>query len=324
MAFPLQRMRRLRKNPTLRRMVRENEVKIDDLIYPLFVVHGQGVKSEIKALPGNYYFSIDRLVEEAREVKDLGIPAILLFGVTEKRDSCATEAYSDQGIVQQAVRKLKESVPELVVITDVCSCEYTDHENCGIMEEGYLVNDASVDLLVKTTLSHARAGADMVAPAAMLDGQVRAMRMALESEGFPDVAIMSYSAKFASKLYDPFFKSTNSTTIVDKRTHQMDYSNADEALREIALDIEEGVDICIVKPALFYLDIVSRVKQKFGFPVAVYNVSGEYAIFKAAAEAGCIDEKNVRMEMLTAFKRAGADLIITYFAKQVAAELRSS
>jgi porphobilinogen synthase len=305
-------------------MVREHVVRIDDLIFPLFVVHGEGIKSEIKALPGTYYFSVDRLEVEAREIRDLGIPAILLFGVAEKRDSCATEAYSDKGVVQQAVRKLKECVPDLVVITDVCSCEYTDHGNCGLVEEGYLVNDASVDLLVKTTLSHARAGADIVAPAAMLDGQVRAIRMALESEGFPDVAIMSYSTKFASRLYDPFRETTSATTNVDKRTHQMDYANADEALREIALDIEEGADICIVKPALFYLDIVHRVKQKFAFPVAVYNVSGEYVLFKTAAEAGRFNEASIRMEMLTSFKRAGADLIITYYAKQVAAELQAS
>ena len=305
-------------------MVREHEVRIDDLIYPLFVVHGQGIKSEIKALPGNYHFSVDRLVEEAKEVRDLGIPAVLLFGVTEKRDNRASEAYSDQGIVQLAVRKLKQSVPDLVVVTDVCSCEYTDHGNCGILEDGYLVNDASVDLLVKTTLSHARAGADIVAPAAMLDGQVQSMRMALETEGFPNVAIMSYAAKFASRLYDPFFQSTNATTCVDKRTHQMDCANSDEAMREIALDIKEGADICIVKPGLFYLDIVYRAKQQFAFPLAVYNTSGEYALLNAAAEAGRVDESTIRMEMITAFKRAGADLIITYYAKQIAAELQGS
>ena len=323
MGFPSLRLRRLRKNETLRRMVREHRVRVDDLIYPLFAVHGRGIKEEIKALPGNYHLSVDRLVEEARHVRDLGIPAILLFGLPEQRNPNATEAYSEEGIVQRAVRSLKREVPELVVITDVCLCEYTDHGHCGIIENGYLQNDRSVELLAKTTVTHARAGADIVAPAAMLDGQIRAMRDALESEGFPETAIMGYSAKFCSKLYDPFFKQCTHSSVAfgDKRTHQMDYANSDEAIREIALDLEEGADLVIVKPALFYLDIVYRVKNEFNVPVTVYNVSGEYVILKAAAESGRIDESTIKMEIMTAFKRAGADLIITYYAKQIAAEL---
>jgi len=324
MGFPTQRLRRLRRNQTQRSMVRECDVRRDDLIYPLFVVHGRGIKQEIKGLAGNYHHSVDLLVEEAKQIRDLGILAVLIFGIPEKKDADASEAYAENGIVQQAVRALKREVEGLTVITDVCLCEYTEHGHCGIIENGYLINDRSLELLAKVTVSHATAGADIVAPAAMLDGQIRTMRSALDKERLIDTAIMGYSAKFASKLYDPFFKQCTHSAVAfgDKRTHQMDFGNSDEAMREIALDIEEGADIIMVKPALFYLDIVARAKAEFKMPLAVYNVSGEYVMLKAAAEAGRLDEASVRMEMLTAFKRAGADLIITYLAKEVASALK--
>jgi len=324
MSFPTQRMRRLRRNEGLRRMVRESRLSVDDLIYPLFVVHGKGIKKEIEPLPGNYHLSVDRLEEEAKEIRDLGIPAVILFGIPEKRDEMASEAYDPKGIVQVAIRRLKKSVPNLIVITDVCLCEYTPHGHCGIVKDGYLQNDPSVELLKKVTLAQAEAGSDIVAPAAMLDGQVAAMRSALDEHGFTDIAIMGYSAKMATKLYDPFFKSATESAVAfgDKKSHQMDYSNANEALREIALDIEEGADIVMVKPGMFYMDIIYRAKQKFGVPLAVYNVSGEYAMIKSAAQMGRINEREITLELLTSFKRAGADLILTYSARDVAPLLR--
>jgi porphobilinogen synthase len=317
-------MRRLRRTETLRSMVRESKVAPTDLIYPLFVVHGTGIKKEIEVLPGNYHLSVDKLEAEARAVRDLGIPAVILFGLPAKRDEEVSESFAPEGIVQQAVRRLKKAVPDLVVITDVCMCEYTPHGHCGIISNGYLLNDRSVELLRKITVSHAEAGADIVAPAAMLDGQVAAMRSALDEHGFINVAIMGYSAKMASKLYDPFFKGGTESVVSfgDKKSHQMDYSNANEALREIALDIEEGADIVMVKPGMFYMDIIYRAKQKFGMPLAVYNVSGEYAMIKSAAQMGRINEKEVVLELLTSFKRAGADLILTYFAKEYAPLLK--
>lgn len=320
MGFPIHRMRRLRQNETLRRMVRETTLAVDDLILPLFVVPGQGVKQEISALPGNYHLSVDCLVEEAKQVRDLGIPAVLLFGIPKHKDERASQAYSPTGIVQNAVRALKSQVPEILVVTDVCLCEYTTTSHCGIIENGYLVNDPSLELLVKTTVSHAEAGSDIVAPAAMLDGQIQAMRQALDARGFHNLPIMGYSAKYASKLYDPFFREgTQSTPLSgNKKTHQMDFANSDEAMREIALDVEEGADIIMVKPGLFYLDIVYRAKQEFQMPLAVYNVSGEYALIDAAAQLGRLDKDAIMIEALTCLKRAGADMIITYFSKRAA------
>lgn len=324
--FPAQRLRRLRQNEAFRRLVREHSVAVDDLILPLFVVPGHGVKHEINAIPGNYHLSIDKLIEEVKEVRDLGIPGVLLFGVPDpsEKDLMATGAYSPTGIVQQAVRALKKEVPEVLVITDVCLCEYTPHCHCGILENGYLVNDASKEVLAKTALSHVEAGSDMVAPAAMLDGQIRTLRETLDEGGFTNTPIMAYSAKYASKLYDPFFKEGTQSALShgDKKTHQMDSSNADEAMREIALDIEEGADIVMVKPALYYLDIVYRAKTQFRMPLATYNVSGEYAMIDAAARIGRLNKKLIMMEALTSMKRAGADIIITYFAKEVAEHLK--
>lgn len=324
MAFPVTRLRRLRQSEAIRGLVRENQVAPGKFILPLFAVPGRGIRQEIAALPENYHLSIDRLVEEARAVQDLGIPAVLLFGLPETKDDAATGAYAPRGIVQEAVRALKREVPDLIVITDVCACEYTSHGHCGILRDGYLDNDSSLELLTRITLSHAEAGSDIVAPAAMLDGQIGAMRQILDTHGFQNVSIMAYAAKYASKLYDPFFKHGTHTALAfgDKRTHQMDVANADEAMREIALDIEEGADIVIVKPALFYLDIVARAKREFHTPLAVYNVSGEYAMIDAAARLGRLDRDAIMMECLTSMRRAGADIIITYFAKRAAALLQ--
>jgi porphobilinogen synthase len=318
--FPVQRPRRLRRTAALRRLVAETSVSVDDLILPLFVVHGTGVRQEIAALPGAFHLSVDRLVEEVAEVHDLRIPAVLLFGLPEVKDQDASEAYAPDGIVQQAVRALKAEVPDVLVITDVCMCEYTTHGHCGLIVDGYVDNDSTLDLIARTALSHVEAGADIVAPAAMMDGQIRAIRSILDENDFTNTVVMAYAAKYASKLYDPFFRHGTESSVAfgDKKTHQMDFANSNEALREIALDIEEGADIVMVKPALFYLDVVRRAKDEFAMPLAVYNVSGEYAMLKAAASAGLIDEVAVLMETMTAFKRAGADIVITYAAKQVA------
>src|SRR6266436_955434 len=326
MAFPAQRLRRLRQNTGFRRLVRETSISTDDLILPLFVVPGHGIKKEMSSLPENYHLSIDCLVEEAKEINDLGVSAILLFGVPENdvKDDQATGAYCPNGIVQRAVRAVKDAVPDLMVITDVCLCEYTPHSHCGILKDGYLMNDLSLELLAKTAVSHAEAGSDMVAPAAMLDGQIGTLRRALDASGFENLPIMAYSAKYASKLYDPFFREGTQSALAhgDKKTHQMDYCNSNEAMREIALDIEEGADIVMVKPALYYLDIVYRAKTEFQMPLATYNVSGEYAMIDAAARIGRLDKKLIMMEALISMKRAGADIIITYFAKEVAKELK--
>ncbi len=320
MAFPQRRLRRLRQNGAFRSLVRETKISVNDFILPMFVAPGSGVKREIGSLPDNYQFSIDRLVEEAKQVQDLGIQAILLFGVAETKDALGTGAYSPTGIVQTALRALKKSVPGLLVFTDVCLCEYTLTGHCGILENGYLVNDSSLELLIKTTVSHAEAGSDMVAPAAMLDGQIQAMRAALDKNGFSNLPIMAYAAKYASKLYDPFFKEATESSVSsgDKKTHQMDVGNSNEAMREIAADIEEGADIVMVKPGLFYLDVVYRAKQEFEMPLGVYNVSGEYAMIDAAAKMGRLDRDAVMLEALACLKRAGADLTITYFAKRAA------
>lgn len=320
MGFPIHRMRRLRLNENLRRMVRETSLSVNDFIYPMFVVHGSNIKSEIKCLPGIYHWSVDRLVEEVKEVRDLGIPAILLFGLPEKRDEIGSEAYDPDGIVQTAVRAVKDDIPDIVVVTDVCLCEYTNHGHCGILNNGHVHNDKTLELIAKTALSHAEAGSDIVAPAAMMDGQIGAMRRTLDDHDYHETIIMAYAAKFASKLYDPFFKHGTQSTVAfgDKKSHQMDFANSNEAMREIALDIEEGADIIMVKPAMFYLDIVNRAKERFEMPLAVYNVSGEYAMIKSAAELGRIDEREITLELLTSFKRAGADLILTYSARDIA------
>lgn len=323
MSFPVTRLRRLRQNELLRRMVRETRLSTDCLIYPLFVCHGRGVRREIGTMPGNFHFSVDTLVEECREVQGLGIPAVILFGLPEQKDERGSEACSDSGIVQQAVSALKKELSGLLVITDVCLCEYTVHGHCGVIVDGNVDNDATLKLLAKTALSHARAGADIVAPSDMMDGRVARIRQVLDEDGFSNLPIMAYSAKYASAFYGPFREAADSTPqFGDRRGYQMDPANADEALREVALDIEEGADIVMVKPALAYLDIIYRVKSSFGVPVAAYNVSGEFACIKAAGMKGWIDEKRVMMESLLAIKRAGADLILTYFAKEAATILQ--
>jgi porphobilinogen synthase len=319
MEFPTTRMRRLRTNEVFRRMVRETRLSIDNLIMPLFVVPGARVQNPVGSMPGVAQLSVDRAVEECTAIRDLGIPAVILFGIPEHKDSVGSEAYSDRGPVQQALRAIKESVPGLALITDVCLCEYTDHGHCGIVAERDVDNDATLDLLAKEALSHVRAGADMVAPSDMMDGRVGAIREALDEEGFEHIPIMAYAAKFASGFYGPFREAAESTPqFGDRRSYQMDPPNGNEALREVELDIQEGADIVMVKPALAYLDLIWRVKQEFGYPTAAYNVSGEYAMIKAAAQNGWLDEERVMMETLIAIRRAGADLILTYFAKDAA------
>lgn len=316
--FPIYRPRRIRANENIRRLVRETQLSVDDLIYPMFVIHGQDTAIEITSMPGCFQYSIDRLVIAAKELNELGIPGTILFGIPESKDSIGSEAYHDNGVIQQAVRAIKDAVPDLLVITDVCLCEYTDHGHCGIIESGDVKNDATLKLLVKESISHAHAGADIIAPSDMMDGRVGAIRGALDSEGYENVPIMAYSAKYASAFYGPFREAAESAPqFGDRRTYQMDPANADEAIREVYQDIHEGADIVMVKPALSYLDVITRVKSKFQMPVAAYNVSGEYAMIKAAAENGWIDEKRVALEVLTSIKRAGADMILTYFAKSV-------
>ena len=322
MYFPQYRPRRLRANETIRRMVRETTLLPDNFIYPLFVTHGKGVKKEISSMPGNYQQSIDNLVKDCEEVYGLGIPAVILFGIPEKKDELGTEAYSDEGIVQHAIKAIKNRLPDLMVITDVCMCEYTSHGHCGVIKNGVVQNDATLELLAKEALSHAKAGADMVAPSDMMDGRVAAIRDILDDEGFENIPIMSYAAKYASGFYGPFREAAESTPqFGDRRSYQMDPPNNREALREVELDIEEGADIVMVKPALSYLDIISQVKQEFNMPVAAYNVSGEFSMVKAAAKLGWIDGDRVMMEVLTSIKRAGADMILTYHAKEAAAIL---
>ena len=325
MSFPIQRPRRLRRNENLRRMVRETRLSVDDLIMPLFVVPGRGVENPVASMPGVAQLSVDRAVEECKTIRDLGIPGVILFGIPEQKDSLGSGAYHDDGIVQRAVQAIKEHVPGLVVITDVCLCEYTDHGHCGVVKGSDVDNDATLDLLVKESLSHVRAGADMVAPSDMMDGRVGAIRRALDAEGFSQTPIMAYSAKYASGFYGPFREAAESTPqFGDRRSYQMDCANTDEALREVALDVEEGADIVMVKPALPYLDVIRRVKERFDVPLAAYSVSGEYAMLKAAARNGWLDEARVVHEALTGIKRAGVDVILTYFAKDVARRLGGS
>ncbi len=304
-------------------MVRETSLSPDDFIYPLFITHGKGIKKEIPSMPGNYQQSIDNIVKDAKETYSLGIPAVILFGIPEHKNELASEAYAKKGIIQQAIKAIKDKVPELIVITDVCLCEYTSHGHCGVVKNGKILNDPTLELLSKEAVSHAKAGADIVAPSDMMDGRVSAIRNALDKEGFADTPIMSYAAKYASSFYGPFRDAAESTPkFGDRRTYQMDPANAREAIREAALDIEEGADIVMVKPALSYLDIIYRVKNEFNLPVAAYNVSGEFSIIKAGAKLGWIDEKSMMIEVLTSIKRAGADLILTYFAKEAAKSLK--
>jgi len=319
---PLYRPRRLRSNEMIRSMVRETRLSPHDFIYPLFVTHGKGVKKEISSMPGNFQQSIDNIVKDCEEIKRLGIPAVILFGIPERKDETGSEAYSDEGIVQHAIKAIKHKLPELVVITDVCLCEYTSHGHCGVIKNGVVQNDATLELLARESVSHAKAGADMVAPSDMMDGRVGAIRSALDGEGFYDTPIMSYAAKYASSFYGPFREAAESTPqFGDRRSYQMDPPNSREALREVALDIGEGADIVMVKPALSYLDIIYQVKQQFNLPVAAYNVSGEFSMIKAAAQLGWIDGERAMLESLVSMKRAGADIILTYFAKEAAALL---
>lgn len=317
---PILRPRRLRQNETIRSFVRETSLSVKDLIYPLFIVEGEGIKREVSSMPGIFNISIDFLEEEISELIELGIQAVLLFGIPNYKDAIGSGGYAHDGVVQKAIKAIKKNHPDFYVITDVCMCEYTDHGHCGILlEDGTVDNDATLELLAKVALSHATAGADMVAPSDMMDGRVAAMRAALDEAGFTNVPIMSYAAKYASAYYGPFRDAADSApSFGDRKAYQMDYANSEEALREVAADIDEGADIVMVKPGLAYMDILAKVKEAFGYPTCVYNVSGEYSMVKAAAEKGWIDEERIVVETLTAFKRAGADMIITYHAKEAA------
>jgi porphobilinogen synthase len=319
MPFPVYRPRRLRESPLLRSMVRETSLRIDDFVYPLFAVHGRGVREPISSMPGQFRLSIDELLKECKDAASMGIPAVLLFGLPRAKDPRGTEAYAEDGIIQQAVRAVKDTIPDLLVITDVCLCEYTSHGHCGVVEDGRIKNDPTLELIARTAVSHAEAGADLIAPSDMMDGRVAAVREGLDESGFPETPIMAYSAKYASAFYGPFREAADSTPqFGDRRSYQMDPANAMEAMREVALDVDEGADIVMVKPALPYLDVIARVKGEFGLPVAAYSVSGEYAMLKAAGQLGWLDEDRAVLEALTGIRRAGADIIITYFAKDAA------
>jgi porphobilinogen synthase len=319
MNFPKIRMRRLRSSAAIRRLVRETSLSIDNLIYPLFVREGENLKEPVKSMTGCFRFSPDTVAAEASEVANLGIPAVLLFGLPAKKDETGSQAWAENGVVQRSIKEIKKAVPDLLVVTDVCLCAYTSHGHCGVIKDNKVDNDATCELLAKVALSHAQAGADIVAPSDMMDGRVRYIREALEQNSFHDVAIMSYAAKFASAFYGPFRDAAESAPAFgDRKTYQADPANARQALAEIALDIEEGADIVMVKPALAYLDIIYRTHQRFDCPIAAYNVSGEYMMLNSAAEAGLLDKRQAILETLTSIKRAGADIIITYFAKEVA------
>jgi porphobilinogen synthase len=314
--FPTTRMRRLRRTENLRALARETELNARDFVYPLFIVHGTNVREEITSMPGVYHMSPDVLAREIEELGKLEIPSVLLFGLPARKDELASEDYDEHGIVQDAVRVCKRVNPDIIVMTDVCMCQYTSHGHCGIVRDGAIDNDETLKYLGMTAVSHAAAGADMVAPSAMMDGQVGAIRAALDAQGFTDTAILAYAAKFASSFYGPFREAADSPPqFGDRRQYQMDPANAQEALREVALDVEEGADMVMVKPALAYLDVIRRVRERFDLPLAAYNVSGEYSMLKAAARNGWLEEKKVALEVLTAIKRAGADMILTYFAK---------
>lgn len=319
MGYPVQRMRRLRQSPSLRAMVREHHLTKSDLMYPMFVIYGTKVRNPVASMPGVFQLSVDELLQETAKVVEKGIQSVILFGIPEHRDELGTGAYHENGIVQQAVRAIKKNYPELLVATDVCLCEYTSHGHCGVVEKGQVLNDPTLELLAKTALSHVEAGADMVAPSDMMDGRIGAIRRILDTHGYHQVPIMSYAAKYASAFYGPFRDVAESAPqFGDRSSYQMDPANSNEAMREIALDLEEGADIIMVKPGLPYLDILRRAKDRFDVPLAVYNVSGEYAMVKAAASKGWIDEKKVVMELLLSMKRAGADLILTYHALDAA------
>lgn len=320
MSFPIKRMRRLRANDTIRSMVRETHLTTADFIYPLFVTFGENKRNPINSMPGTYQLSVDNLLPEIEEIHSLGIPAVLLFGIPEHKDGMASSSYDEHGVVQEATRAIKSAYPDLLVVTDVCLCEYMDHGHCGIIEsDGTVNNDASLELLAREALSHVQAGADIVAPSDMMDGRVGYIRRVLDSEGYAHIPIMSYAAKYASAFYGPFREAAESAPqFGNRKTYQMDPANVLEALREVELDIQEGADIVMVKPALAYLDVLKAVKDKFAYPTAAYNVSGEYAMVKAAGAQGWIDEEAVMLEILTAIKRAGADIIITYAAKDMA------
>lgn len=324
MYFPQFRARRIRGSEVFRRMVSETSLSLNDLVYPMFSAFGTGIKKEISSMPGIFQQSIEHIVAEAAEVYDLGIPAVLLFGIPECKDAVGSDAYSETGIIQETIRAIKRDVPGLAVITDVCMCEYTDHGHCGIIKDGDVDNDATLELLAREALSHAEAGADMVAPSDMMDGRVAAIREILDDNGFDRIPVMSYAVKYASGYYGPFREAAESTPqFGDRRSYQMDPANRREALREAELDIEEGADIIMVKPGLPYLDIVRDLRNEYNLPLAVYNVSGEYSMVKAAAANGWIDEQRVVFETMTAFKRAGADIIITYHARDIARWLRA-
>jgi porphobilinogen synthase len=323
MSFPESRPRRLRRTPALRRMVRETTLAPDNFIYPLFVCPGKGVRREVSSLPGQFHFSVDEVVREAEEIAKLGIPSVILFGLPEKKDDVGSEAWHAEGVVQRALKAIKKAVPELVLAVDACFCEYTTHGHCGVVVEGEIDNDATLDNLGRAALSYARAGADLVAPSGMMDGFVGFLRESLDEDGFEKVGLLAYSAKFASGYYGPFRTAVDSTPAFgDRAGYQMDPANVREAMREIALDVEEGADIVMVKPALAYLDVIAEARADFDVPIAAYNVSGEYAMLKAAAEKGWIDYDRVMMETLTSIRRAGADIILTYHAKEAARLLR--
>lgn len=323
MNFPEYRPRRLRKNDLFRRLIRETRLSVDSFIFPLFATVGKGVKKPIDSMPGHFQLSVELLVKEVQECRELGIPAVLLFGIPERKDEAASGAFARDGIVQQAVRRIKDKVPDILVVTDVCLCEYTDHGHCGMIEKGEVHNDMTLEVLAETAVSHAKAGADMVAPSAMMDGQVGAIREGLDEAGFETVPILAYSAKYASCFYGPFREAAESAPrFGDRKAYQMDPANSDEAVREMNLDVQEGADILMVKPALPYLDVIRRAKEEFDLPVAAYNVSGEFAMIKAAARLGWLDEEKAMMESLTAIRRAGADIILTYFAREAAKVLQ--
>ena len=317
--FPQVRMRRLRKNEPMRRLFRETSLGVDDLIYPLFVIHGRGVRREVESMPEVFQYSVDKLTREAKEVAALGINAVLLFGIPQEKDEVGSSAYQPDGVIQQAIRAIKKAAPGLLVITDICLCEYTSHGYCGVVVDGDVDNDKTLDLLARMALSHAEAGADIVAPSDMMDGRVKAIREALDGSGFINLPIMSYAVKYASAFYGPFRDAAQSVPqFGDRRSYQMDSANVREALREVEQDVAEGADIIMIKPALAYLDVIRKVRDTFNHPIAAYNVSGEYSMVMAAASRGWIDERRIVMEILTSIKRAGADIIVTYHAKDVA------
>jgi porphobilinogen synthase len=317
--FPVTRPRRLRRSPAIRDLVRQTRLEPSDLIYPLFVRSGEGVKQEISSMPGNYHFSVDTLIEEIGQAWGEGIRSVLLFGIPDQKDEVGSEAYDDAAAVQRAVRALKESYPDLIVVTDVCLCEYTSHGHCGVIQDGDVENDPTLELLSRTAVSHAAAGADMIAPSDMMDGRVGSIREALDGAGHSTIPIMSYAAKYASAFYGPFREAADSTPqFGDRRSYQMDPANSDEALVEVGLDLDEGADIVMVKPALAYLDVIRRVKENFGVPVAAYNVSGEFSMVMAAVEKGWLDRERIILEILTSIRRAGADIILTYHAREAA------